>query len=171
MIRSIYSLFHSIEAFEQRSLLPTGMWRHLFPRVLQNITQSSPWISDSIKVAWHSLSGHKSSGHLIYNCSFSSGLPSHVKSFLSIICQRWFLINSFDECTNCVYFNVITKIKGFPLWGKKNLKAQNPPCLDILVYFSCSNCKKWGLNSISVRVLLQNQQCMENAILILQQIH
>lgn len=140
MMWSIYSIFHSIEAFEQRSLL-TGKWRHLFCRVLQNITQSFPWISDSIKVAWHSLSDHESSGHLIYNHSFSSGLPSHVKSFLSIICQRWILVNSFDECTNCVYFNVITKIEGFLLPGKKNLKAQKPPCLDILVYFSCRNCK------------------------------
>lgn len=138
---SIYSLFHSIKAFEQRSLLLTGMWKHPFSRVLLNITQSSPWMPDSIKVAWHSLYDHESSGHLIYNCSFSSGLPFHVKSFLSIICQRWFLVNSFDECTNCVYLNVITKIEGFLLWGKKNLKAQNPPCLDIPVYFSCRNCK------------------------------
>lgn len=141
MTWSIYSIFHSIEAFEQRSLLLTGMWRHLFSRVLQNITQSSQWISDSIKVAWHSLSDHDSTGHLIYNCSFSSGLPSHVKSFLSIICQRWFLVNSFDECANCVYFNVITKIEGFLLWGKKNLKTHKTPCLDIPVYFSYRNCK------------------------------
>lgn len=133
------SIFHSIEAFE-RSLL-SGMWRHLFSRVLQNITQSSPWISNSIKVTWHSLSDHEASGHLIYYCSFSSGLPSHVKSFLSIICQRWFLVNSSDECTNSVYFNLITKIEGFLLWGKKNLKAQKTPCLDILVCFSCRNWK------------------------------
>lgn len=121
---SIYSTSHSTEAFEQRPLLLTGMWRHLFSRVLQNITQSPPWISNSIKVAWHSLSNYESSGHLIYNCSFSWGLPSHVKSFLSIICQRWFLVNSFDECTNCVYFNVIRKIEGFLLWGYEKPKSR-----------------------------------------------
>lgn len=123
----------------ERSLLLTGMWRHLFSEVLQSIIRSSLRISDSIRAASHSLSNYESSARLIYNSSLSSRLCSRVKSFLTIICQRRFLVNSFDEHANSVCFNIITKMEGFLLWEKP--KSTKKIMSRLPLYFCCQSCK------------------------------